>query len=226
MPHDIDASGLLSRLTANDAAFDDEQQPHLSRLTSGRCQRASMNRAVDLAALPIIEPGRLWLIELSATEADLSPFGHRALASADVVIYDPALAPIVANVLPFGAYGEPVSGEKMPAQGLSPRALRFALDGWSVAQLLEHRIPFPARHERIRKVAAQLLDAGIAANLPVLALTETSGGAHREADMRLATLGAAVGGLGEGARLTLVFGPIRTQSPPHFHNFMSNGLAG
>jgi hypothetical protein len=26
--------------------------------------------------------------------------------------------------------------------------------------------------------------------------------------------------------LTLVFGPIRTQSPPHFHNFMSNGLAG
>src|SRR5437660_11145158 len=59
--------------------------------------------------LPVMRPGQLWLVELPARAPEVAPLEYRALSNANVVIYDRALAPTVARVLPLGEYAEPVS---------------------------------------------------------------------------------------------------------------------
>ena len=71
-----------------------------------------------------VEPGQIWLVEQDPAWP-LSAVDRDALTSANVMIYDRALAPLVAQVLPIGGYAEP-----LPATGhaagpaISPRALR------------------------------------------------------------------------------------------------------
>src|SRR5204862_344222 len=67
----------------------------------------------------------------------LSPLDRAVLAAANVVLYDRALASLVAQLLPLGAYAEPLPGVE-PATGpaIMPRALDFAAEGWSVVQLV------------------------------------------------------------------------------------------
>ena len=58
--------------------------------------------------LPVMRAGQLWLVECPAAAPEFAPLEHRALRGANVVIYDRALAPTVARLLPLGGYAEPV----------------------------------------------------------------------------------------------------------------------
>src|SRR5260370_29551085 len=84
-----------------------------------------------------VEPGQIWVIE-QISDAAICPLDRDALTSANVVVYDRALAPLVAQILPLGGYAEPLSRDARTAgSAISPRALEFAADGWSVVQLVE-----------------------------------------------------------------------------------------
>src|SRR5256885_16296389 len=86
--------------------------------------------------LPSIDPGQIWLIEHDPTTA-LAALDRAVLTHANVVLYDRALAPLVAQVLPIGAYAEPLSAATVAAgPAVAPRALDFAAEGWSVVQLV------------------------------------------------------------------------------------------
>src|SRR5207253_2268976 len=55
--------------------------------------------------LPSVDPGQIWLIEHDSATA-LGAFDRAVLTHANVVLYDRTLAPLVAQVLPIGAYAE------------------------------------------------------------------------------------------------------------------------
>src|SRR5260370_4468703 len=96
--------------------------------------------------LPTLRPSQLWVIEQAQATA-LSELDRDALTSANVVIYDRALASMVADVLPLGGYAEPLSFSCQAAgRALSPRALQSAAEGWSVLQLVE---AIPCRRQRV-----------------------------------------------------------------------------
>src|SRR5207245_10185087 len=86
--------------------------------------------------LPGVLPGQIWVVEHDPG-MPLSPLDRAVLIGANVVLYDRALASLVAQLLPLGAYAEPLPGVE-PATGpaIMPRALDFAAEGWSVVQLV------------------------------------------------------------------------------------------
>ncbi len=98
--------------------------------------------------LPDIHPGELWLIERPAA-APLSADERRLLAAADIVVYDPGLAPLVGEALPLGGYAEP-SGSR--AGAAAERCRRFAGDGWRVVRLVDAARAVPTRAERLRRL--------------------------------------------------------------------------
>src|SRR5579864_4460080 len=103
--------------------------------------------------LPTLGPSQLWVIEQTPATA-LSELDRDALTSANVVIYDRPLARIVAELLPLGGYAEPLSFSCQAAgRALSPRALQFAADGWSVVQLVERS---PCWRERLHQAPSEL----------------------------------------------------------------------
>ena len=98
---------------------------------------------------PAVRPGEIWLIEQPAAAA-LCPSDRDALRSANVVIYDPALASLVAEALPLGSYAERSAAlAAMTAPTISPRALHFAEQGWSVVQFVKAGPEERARTARI-----------------------------------------------------------------------------
>lgn len=112
-----------------------------------------MSHIRQIAAAPAVRPGEIWLVE-QAADADLAPLDHDAIASANVILYDRGLEALVAEILPLGAYAEPLpAGERGAGRAISPRALRFAEDGWSVVQIVEAR---PGWRERVQGAAATL----------------------------------------------------------------------
>ncbi len=166
------------------------------------------------AATPVIAPGQIWLIEQKPA-ASLSPLDRAALTGANVVLYDRALADLVAHTLPLWGYAEP-----LPEKGgaaISPRALHFAAEGWSVVQLVE------ARPERRAHVAA-LMPAKAGPVLPVQIIAKTAAGDGREraCPPALADLADEFG----DAPLTLVFGPLAARPSSSAGTFTANGLAG
>jgi hypothetical protein len=60
--------------------------------------------AIALPSLPAVQPGQLWYLQFPSTAPALAPLEYRALATANVVIYDGSLASIVAGFLPLGGY--------------------------------------------------------------------------------------------------------------------------
>ena len=58
--------------------------------------------------LPTINPGQIWVVEHDPA-LPLAALDRDALINANAVIYDRALAPLVALVLPMGGYAEPSS---------------------------------------------------------------------------------------------------------------------
>jgi hypothetical protein len=112
-----------------------------------------MSHIRQIAAGPAVRPGEIWFVE-QATDADLAPLDHAAIASANVILYERALEALVAEILPLGTYAEPLpAGAQGAGPAISSRALRFAEDGWSVVQIVEAR---PGRPERVQGAAASL----------------------------------------------------------------------
>jgi hypothetical protein len=171
--------------------------------------------------LPTINPGQIWLIEHDPA-SELSALDRDALINANAVIYDRVLAPLVALVLPMGAYAEPLPfAERLAGPAISPRAFELAQEGWSVVQLVE---PRPERRRRMHLAPPVLLRAN-GGELPVLVIAKAEE-RYREWDACLNTLPEFVDEFGEDELLTLVFGPIAARYPTRTHAFTANGLAG
>ena len=168
-----------------------------------------------------VKPGQVWLVE-HASARPLLPFDRAALTSADVMIYDRALAPSVASILPLGAYAEPMPLDPPPAGlGISARALRFAFDGWSVAQLVE---PHADRSARLRLASDALISLGCAGDLPVLVIAKSNLFRRPAVDTCLRRLPGLA--FADDDLLTLAFGPLAVRYPASSHAFTANGLAG
>jgi len=166
-------------------------------------------------------PGEFWLIEQPAGEK-LCSLDRSALGSADIVIYDPPLAALVAQVLPIGKYAEPLfhNGETQPA--ISPRALRFAAEGWRVAQLLE------ARHGSNQRLfnAVEALTHLQADDLPLLAIAKRGVDGEQLHDGSLRDLLELIDKFAADDPLTLILGPLVAGCVAPPYAFAGNGLAG
>jgi hypothetical protein len=170
-----------------------------------------------------VKPGQVWLIEHTSARA-LSPFDRTVLTGADVVIYDRALARVVASVLPLGAYAEPMPLDPSPAGlAISARALGFAVDGWSVAQLVETHAD---RRSRLRLTSDALVSLGCPDDLPVQVVTKRTPYRHRERNTCLQTLHGLADDFADDDLLTLAFGPLMGRYQAPCHAFTANGLAG
>src|SRR5919112_3725632 len=90
----------------------------------------------QLSGTQAVRPGEIWIIEQSP-ETGFASFDRDALNVANVVLYDRVLASLVADNLPLGTYAEPLSPVLQKAESvISPRAQRFAQEGWSVVQIV------------------------------------------------------------------------------------------
>jgi hypothetical protein len=172
---------------------------------------------------PAIRPGQIWIIEQPSATV-LFSFDRDALTSADVVIYDRALAPLVARFLPIGAYAEPLSLDFQAAGStISARALQFAVEGWSVVQLVEAR---PGRRERLRDAVGALKPLNGGNDLSLVAIAKTTADRHRRWEGCLRNSSDLIDEFGEDDPLTLVFGPLVIRYPAPAYAFAANGLAG
>jgi len=179
-------------------------------------------------AAPPREPGQLWLVEAASNNAPLAAFDRAALTRANIVIYDRTLAPIVAALLPLGGYAEPAPAERSGDVAVSARSLHFALDGWSVVELVATRTSAAARAAWLKAAARQLLAAsGGSGRLPVLLVADSGSGTRQETATDLAALaGGGIDAVGIAGRLTVLFGAIGRPAAPHLSAVLSNGLAG
>lgn len=172
---------------------------------------------------PKVRPGQIWLIEQTAATG-LFSVDRGALASANVVLYDPALAPLVARALPIGSYAEALPPDAEAAgPAISPRALRFAADGWSVVQLVEARRGW---RERMHDMVACLGPANGAGDLRVQVIAKTAVDRCRNRDACLPELAELIDEFDDDDLLTVVFGPLSVRYPQQACAFTANGLAG
>ena len=173
--------------------------------------------------LPGVLPGQIWLVEHSAG-MPLSRLDRAVLAAANVVLYDRALASLVAQLLPLGAYAEPLPGVE-PATGpaIMPRALDFAAEGWSVVQLVTAG---PAWRARLAALPPALFRASRDGALPVRVVAKDSGGHERAFDAGHNEFAELIRAFGDSERLTLIFGPLAAPRPAPAYAFTANGLAG
>ena len=177
------------------------------------------DRRSKLAAT--VQPGEYWLIEQPPGKS-LCSLDRSALSSADIVIYDRPLAAVVAQVLPIGRYAEPLfhSGEPQPA--VSPRALRFAAEGWRVVQLLEAR---RGDNQRLRDAVQALIQLR-ADDLPLLAIAKRAVDGQQLRDGLLQDLPELIEKFAADDPLTLILGPLVAGCAAPPHAFVANGLAG
>jgi hypothetical protein len=172
---------------------------------------------------PTVDPGQIWLAEQDPAWP-LSTVDRDALTNANVVIYDRALAPLVAQVLPIGGYAEPLSvAGHATGPEISQRALTLAGEGWSVAQLVEAS---PSRRLRMRILPPALVRAGGAGDLPVRVIAKAAADRCRVLDLGLHELSEFLGEFAKDELLTLVFGPVVARNTAQAHAFIANGLAG
>lgn len=173
-----------------------------------------------------IAPGQLWLVEVSPEASELPPFEHRAFVSANVVIYDRVLSPLVAAALPLGNYAEPATA-RGPATEKSTvdRCLRFALDGWSVIRLVKGDLAASARSDHLLRIAEQLLADEISPNLPVQLLTAAGNATCEETETCLGNLDAVLDARNCEGRVTAVFSIGSVGGAP-LYAVAANGLAG
>ena len=179
--------------------------------------------------LPVVRPGKLWLVELPATAPDFAPLEYRALSNANVVIYDRVLAPTVARLLPLGGYAEPAAPtDGQPGAG-SERCVRFVRDGWSVARLF-----YPCfqsgrdRLDKIRQLSHPLLGLATPADLPVQIFVSAGRGRYERTETRLSRLDVIIAGYASvrSSTFTIVLDVTDTGGAPRFSVASANGLAG
>jgi hypothetical protein len=171
---------------------------------------------------PDLQPGQIWLIERPV--AGGSPaLDNGALAGADVVLYDCGLASLITDLLPRGSYAEPLPtaiDEDAPA--ISARALRLALDGWSVVQLVQ---TCRSWRRRLRVVADKSGWPAGSGNLTIQLIAKTSR-STRSRDARLRELRELIDGSADDELLTLIVGPLPAQPSAGTYAVAANGLAG
>jgi hypothetical protein len=168
-----------------------------------------------------VQPGEYWLIEHHPATG-LCSLDRSALSSADIVIFDRPLAALVAQVLPISGYAEPLSRNSGVQPAISPRALRFAGEGWRVVQLLE------ARHgdnQRLHDAVKSLIQLHID-DLPLLAIAKRAVDGQQLRDGRLHNLPEFIDEFAADDPLTLILGPLVAGGAAPPHAFAGNGLAG
>jgi hypothetical protein len=188
--------------------------PH-SRMTRAWYRSANMTA---LARLPTVQPGQLWLVQFPSTHPEFSPLEYQTLTTANVVIYDRALTPIVANSLPLGGYAELATPEDAAAE----RCVPFTRDGWSVARLVDQRSGWV---DGLRQLSERLLRASAVSS--ALAIIN-DGGHYTKIEVELAELGDAVErlGFGQSVTMTIILDGIEAGTAPHCAVASANGLAG
>jgi sulfate transport system ATP-binding protein len=124
---------------------------------------------MSAADIPAVAAGELWLLALPDAESELTSLEYRALTSANIIIYDRALADAVAGVLPLGGYAEPDDGDDLS------RPLQFVRDGWSVVRVIKQPTSDGGRAGRLRSLMQWLREADVAAGFRLQRLTESNG---------------------------------------------------
>lgn len=175
-------------------------------------------------ALPAVEPGQLWLVEI-CPDRGLSTAERHLLGSADVILYDRTLSEEVAAILPLGGYAEPAPRPvALPDAAIIERCVSFALDGWSVVRLIDAAQPRPTRAARLRAIAERLRAGGAGDQLLVQVFADAGSHAFAADRTRLVTLDPdRIGARDE--RLIVVFDAVsfgRARAYP----IAANGLAG
>ncbi len=202
--------------------------PTLLRPTAGARDEWRAVTTLGPSELPVMRPGQLWIVELSATAPETSPLEYRALGAANVVIYDRTLASTVARLLPLGGYAEPAaSGDGQSGAG-SERCVRFVRDGWSVARLI---YPGPQsgreRLDTIRQLSYHLL-TDMPADLPVQIFVSAGRGRYERNETQLCRLDAIIGAYASerSSTFTIVLDVTDTGGASRFSIASANGLAG
>jgi hypothetical protein len=175
-------------------------------------------------ALPAVEPGQLWLVEI-CPDRGLSTAERHLIGSANVILYDRTLSSEVAAILPLGGYAEPAPPPAaFPDATLIERCVRFALDGWSVVRLIDAALSRPTRESRLRAIADRLRASGVGGEVPVQIFADAGSRAFVADQARLATLDPeAIGARNE--RLIVVFDAAALGRAPAYP-IAANGLAG
>ena len=180
------------------------------------------------AELPVMRPGQLWLVELPATTPEFAPLEYRALSNANVVIYDRALAPAVARLLPLGGYAEPAASIDGQSAAGSERCIRFVRDGWSVARLFHPGVQSGReRLDTIRQLSYRLLTE-MPADLPVRIFVSAGRGRYERNETQLYRLDAMIAEYApvRSSTFTIVLDVTDTGGEPRFSVASANGLAG
>jgi hypothetical protein len=171
-----------------------------------------------------VKPGEIWLIEQSP-EAGFTPLNRDALNTANVVLYDRALGPLIAENLPLGTYAEPLSPVPQSAESvISPRAQHFAEEGWSVVQIVAARSGW---RERVYNAVERLGALRKSGEFPIRVVPKaapTRGQPQSATCLR--SLPALIDEFRENDPLTLIFGPLTVCGPTPSQAFTANGLAG
>src|SRR3954466_84800 len=149
-----------------------------------------------------VRPGEIWVIEQSP-ETGLAPLDRDALNAANVVLYDRALAPLVAEILPLGTYAEPLSPMLQSAESvISPRAQRFAQDGWSVVQIIATQSGWSERAcDSVERLSA-LRKHG---EIPIRVVSKAPTHGQPQSAACLGSLSALIDGFSKSDTLTLIF---------------------
>jgi hypothetical protein len=178
--------------------------------------------SAESPALPCIQPGQLWVVEQPSTDPHLSPLGHHAITSANVVIYDRALYPIVADNLPLGSYAEPMSPDGLADKTLD-RCIQFARDGWGVVWLTDQGT---LRDEPIARFVERMIRVGCPASMSVTLFANANGSIPQQTETELSALGIVIDATTPDDSLAIVFAAAGAGAAPHLHAISSNGLAG
>ena len=165
-----------------------------------------------------VGPGEIWLIEHDPGD-ELCSLDSVALTKANVILYERALAPLVAELLPIHAYAEPLTQHDGAAPMISRRAVEFAATGWSVVQLVA---PPGLRRDDVR-VPALVSEDVPAQVIAKVRPSDPQASDHRAADV--ASLPTMIAKFAPGEALTVVIGPL-ARSGGAAASFTANGLAG
>ena len=170
---------------------------------------------VTWSGLPAMRSGQLWLTALASAEPEPAPLEYSALTTANVIIYDRALAPIVAKFLPLGGYAEPAVRSEDGSGATSARCVRFARDGWSVARLVQ-----PSRE--FRHLSQLALSLKMPADLRVKVFANLGRGVYETSEIRLDELIH----FDRSSSLTVICDAIGSGHGPKLSVASTNGLAG
>jgi hypothetical protein len=173
-------------------------------------------------AAATVKYGQIQLIEVEATAAALPDHQRYALITANAVIYDRRFTALVAAILPLGGYAEPAPAADHRA---SARLLQLALDGWNVVRLAAAPASAADRRSRLGHIAAELLGAGIAAELPVRLVKGTSAGGE-ESRTCLGEFRGTLDSFAADGPVMVTFGTRGAIGRSGLSVIVDNGLAG